>query len=284
MTQPSLFPSGQTTIERVWLAIKHLTLIDGLIAWTLLFLSKLAEPMLLASVVYTAVEMTLPKLVAGQTFLHNTSLILLNIALEMSAPGCFVMTKQANLQGEHERAKWARFMGVTIISLTILTLGVNAVQVSFSIASMPPGVTAFLLVARFSVAVGYSVVCRVHFSTALYQRTPDTTGQPHHTGQADIKKADTPTGQDTTSKDSGHRTALQQPEQSESEQQAEPDTCKADTGQRIDAYVSAHPQATQTDIARALGISDRTVRRHQSRKADTGQVELWEHGQLKVVR
>lgn len=150
---------------------RDLVFIDDGIEWILKACSKLAEMVLLIGIGYAGYKMTQH----GNTNANIDAIWIVSqiLALDLSAPGLLAMAKDAQENGETERAKWAKKIAGIMIVLSILSMVEGAAQYYFhNINGTAIDIASFsMMIARCGAAVGYSVFCRLHKSQRRTQLT-----------------------------------------------------------------------------------------------------------------
>lgn len=143
---------------------RDLVFIDDGIEWILKACSKLAEVVLLVGIGYAGYKMTQH----GNTNANIDAIWIVSqiLALDLSAPGLLAMAKDAQENGETERAKWAKTIAGIMIVLSIFSMIEGAAQYYFhDINAHAIDIASFsMMIARCGAAVGYSVFCRLHKS------------------------------------------------------------------------------------------------------------------------
>ncbi len=137
---------------------------DTVIEWMLKAFMILAEVVLLVGIGYAGYKMAQH----GNTNpgVDTVWIVSQIIALDLSAPGLFVMSREARERGDTSRASWATGIAVTLIVLSILSMCEGAIQVYFPLAKGwgMDALSLFLLISRCVGAVCYSVFRRLHKS------------------------------------------------------------------------------------------------------------------------
>jgi hypothetical protein len=135
-----------------WQALKELDFLSAFFSWFFMLLTRLSEPLMLLATLYVVAEAGVPAIALPA--LHNLAIGIMITAPEIILPGSFVVAARTQEQGgQHARVLFAvcwLFVGLTLLTLISLFVW------HFTGASL-----AWLMCARCSAAVGYSILMRV---------------------------------------------------------------------------------------------------------------------------
>src|SRR5487761_1452682 len=145
-------------------------IIDGIIrldklssffSWVFMLAARLAEPVMLLSVMYVIAEAGVPSLSSG--LLQDIAVVALSTAPEIILPGSFVVAAQARAAGDN-KATLLYGMCWAFVALTTVTLA------ALFVLHPSSAIMSIIMCARCAVGVGYSILIRVMFATdQVYQ-------------------------------------------------------------------------------------------------------------------
>lgn len=128
--------------------LRELFFVTDFFSWLFALLSRLAEPLMLLSVLYVIAEQGVPAIATPA--LHNLSVGIMICSPEIILPGAFVVARQAE--------QYSRLLFTVcwcFVALTLVTL------VSLFVWHMAGDIKAWLMSARCATAFAYSILMRV---------------------------------------------------------------------------------------------------------------------------
>jgi hypothetical protein len=141
--------------------IIRLDKLSSVFSWLFMLAARLAEPVMLLSVMYVIAEAGVPSL--SSTLLQDIAVAALITAPEIILPGSFVVAAQAKAAGD-KKATLLYVMCWAFVALTTVTLA------ALFVLHPAPAVMSIIMCARCAVGVGYSILIRVMFATdRVYQ-------------------------------------------------------------------------------------------------------------------